>query len=75
LLKGRTVEPEKQLLPANGCESTFVSRKWLGKHIPAARIPMQQQRYCWKRGFLFGPWKGDIRKIIGATESVLYERL
>jgi hypothetical protein len=36
LLKAKTVEPEKQLLLANGSERTFVSRQQLGKHIPAA---------------------------------------
>jgi hypothetical protein len=35
LLIARTVEPEKQPLVANGSE-TFVSRKRLGKHVPAA---------------------------------------
>jgi hypothetical protein len=29
LLKTRTVEPEKQLLLANGSETTFISRQWL----------------------------------------------
>jgi hypothetical protein len=36
LLKARTVEPEKQPLPTNGSETTFVSRQRLGKHVPAA---------------------------------------
>jgi hypothetical protein len=36
LLKGRTVEPEKQPLLTNGSETTFVSMQRLGKHIPAA---------------------------------------
>jgi hypothetical protein len=37
LLKGRTVEPEKQPLLAKGSETTFVFRKWLSKHVPVAR--------------------------------------
>jgi hypothetical protein len=37
LLKARTVESKKQLLPANGSE-TFVSRQWLGKHVPTATV-------------------------------------
>jgi hypothetical protein len=36
LLKAKTVEPEKQPLLANGSETTFMSRKRLGKHVPAA---------------------------------------
>jgi hypothetical protein len=36
LLKARTVEPDKQLLLANGSETTFVSRQRLRKHVPAA---------------------------------------
>jgi hypothetical protein len=28
MLKERTVEPDKQLLLANGSETTFVSRRW-----------------------------------------------
>jgi hypothetical protein len=36
LFKGRTVEPEKQPLLANGSETTFVSRQRLRKHVPAA---------------------------------------
>jgi hypothetical protein len=32
----RTVEPEKQLLLANGSETTLCSRQRLGKHVPAA---------------------------------------
>jgi hypothetical protein len=35
-LKTRTVEPEKQLLLANGFEPTFVSTQQLAKHIPVA---------------------------------------
>jgi hypothetical protein len=36
LLKARTVEPKKQPLQANGSETTFVCRQWLGKHVSAA---------------------------------------
>jgi hypothetical protein len=36
LLEARTVEPEKQPLLANGSETTFVSRQWIGKRDPAA---------------------------------------
>jgi hypothetical protein len=36
LLKARAVEPEKQPLLGNGSETTFVSRRQLGKHISAA---------------------------------------
>jgi hypothetical protein len=36
LLKTRTTEPEKQLLPAKSSETTFLSRQQLGKHVPAA---------------------------------------
>jgi hypothetical protein len=36
LLQARTVELEKQLLLANGCETTFVSRQRFGEHVPAA---------------------------------------
>jgi hypothetical protein len=35
LVKARTVKTEKQSLPANGSETTFVSRKRLGKNLPA----------------------------------------
>jgi hypothetical protein len=38
LLKARTVEPEKQSLLANGCETTFVYRQRLGKHVSAATV-------------------------------------
>jgi hypothetical protein len=40
--------------------------------FPRQRIRMQQQRYCWKRCFLFSPCKGVIRKKYGATESVVF---
>jgi hypothetical protein len=36
LLKARNLEPVKQPLLVNGCETTFVSRHSLGKHVPAA---------------------------------------
>jgi hypothetical protein len=36
LLKAKTMLPEKQPLLANGCETTFVSRQLLGKHVLAA---------------------------------------
>jgi hypothetical protein len=36
LLKARTVEPEKQPLLADGSETTFVARKWVDEHVPAA---------------------------------------
>jgi hypothetical protein len=36
LLKARTVEPEKQLLLVNGSETTFISTRQLGKHVPVA---------------------------------------
>jgi hypothetical protein len=35
LLKVRTVELEKQPFPANGSETTFVSRHRFDKHVPA----------------------------------------
>jgi hypothetical protein len=75
LLKVGTAEPEKQPLLANDPETTFVSRQRLGKHVPTARMHMWQYKYCWKRCFLLGPCKGVIRKITGATESVLYRSL
>jgi hypothetical protein len=36
LLKARTVEPQNQLLLANGSETTFVSGQRLGEHVSAA---------------------------------------
>jgi hypothetical protein len=36
LLKARTVDPEKQLLLANGSETIFISTKRLCKHVPVA---------------------------------------
>jgi hypothetical protein len=43
LLKARTVEPEKQLLPANGFETTFVSRQWPRTSIARQQILNKQQ--------------------------------
>jgi hypothetical protein len=36
LLQAKTVEPEKQPLLWNGCETTFISRLRLFKQVPAA---------------------------------------
>jgi hypothetical protein len=36
LRKARFVEPEKQPLLANGSETTFVSKRRLGKYVPTA---------------------------------------
>jgi hypothetical protein len=65
LLKARIAGPEKLSLLGNGSVNTF----------PRQRIHIQQKRYCWKRCFQLGPYKGVIRKTIEATESVLYEIL
>jgi hypothetical protein len=62
LLKARTVEPEKQPLLAKGSEIIFVSRQRLGQHFPAATDTHATEEQC----FLRGPYRGVIRKTIGA---------
>jgi ParB-like chromosome segregation protein Spo0J len=42
LLKAKNVEPEKQLLLANGSDTAFISRQRLSKHVPRQRIRMEQ---------------------------------
>jgi hypothetical protein len=69
------VKPKKQPLLANGYETTFVSRKQLSKHVPAAMDKHAAIEVLLETVFLVGPCKGSIRKTIGATESVLYGRL
>jgi hypothetical protein len=74
-LRARTVKPERQPLPVNDSETTFVSRQQLSNHVPRQRKRMQRWRYCLKRRFLLGPCKGVILKTVGTTESVLYGSL
>jgi hypothetical protein len=72
LLKTRTVEPEKQPLLANGSETTFVSRKRLGKHVPAATnthssIDVLLQRAFFtrsvKRGYEEDKWGNRVSSV------------
>jgi hypothetical protein len=74
LLKARTVEPEKQPLLVNGCETTFVSRQRLGKHVPTTS-DMHATIEVLLKLFLLAQCIRVIRKIIGETESFLYGRL
>jgi hypothetical protein len=71
LLKARIVEPGKQQLLENSSETTFVSRQRLGKHVPAATDTYVTIKVLLETVFLLVPCKGVVRKIIGATESVL----
>jgi hypothetical protein len=71
-LKARTVEPEKQLLLANGSETIFVSRQRLGKHVPAATDTHSTIEVLLETVFSTLSVQRIIRKTIGATESVVY---
>jgi hypothetical protein len=65
LLKARTVETEKQTLLANDPETTFVSRKRLGKHVPAATDTLATIELLLETAFSTRSVQRDIRKTIG----------
>jgi hypothetical protein len=37
----------------------------------AVNTPLQRQSYCWKRCFLYGPWRVVMLKTIGAIQLVV----
>jgi hypothetical protein len=72
LLKARTVEPEAQPLLANGSETTFVSRQWLGKHVPVAtdmhairEVLLEKVFSTWsvQRGYKEGNWANQVSSV------------
>jgi hypothetical protein len=69
LLKARTMEPEKQLLLANGSETTFVSRQRLRKHVPAATDTHATREILFKRRFLLDTCKRVIKRTIEARRG------
>jgi hypothetical protein len=58
------VAPEIQPLLANGSETTFLSKKLLGKHILEATDAYATIEVLLKTMFLLGPCKGAMRKTI-----------
>jgi hypothetical protein len=76
VLKARSMEPEKQLLLANGSEPTIISTRQLSKHIPVATDTHATIEVLLET--VFSTWSvqgGVIGKTTGTTESVLYRSL
>jgi hypothetical protein len=51
--------------------TTSAARERLGKHVPGVKDTHATEERCCLRG----PCRGVVRKTVGATKSVLYERL
>jgi hypothetical protein len=69
------VEPEKQPLPANGSETTFVSRQRLGKHVHGATDTHATVEVPLETVFSARYMQRGNKEDSGTTEAVLYARL